>query len=73
MNNEKTYYKINRERLLKRAKEYYENNKERLKQQARSKYKELPNKEKSMDRGYGRNSYQIMSEKGKQKLKIYQI
>ena len=31
MNNEKTYYKINRERLLKRAKEYYENNKERLK------------------------------------------
>ena len=33
---ETTYYKINREKILKRAKDYYENNKEILRTKARN-------------------------------------
>ena len=46
MNSKTTYYQINKEKLLNRAKEYRENNKERLWEQARNKYRELCNTEK---------------------------
>ena len=46
MNSKTTYYQINKEKLLNRAKEYRENNKERLWEQERNKYRELCNTEK---------------------------
>ena len=53
MNDRTTYYQINRERILNRAKEYYENNKKRLRELATDKYRELSNKEKDIRREYG--------------------
>ena len=38
---EKTYYQINRDVILNRAKDYYENDTERLREQARDKYRNL--------------------------------
>ena len=43
---ELTYYHINRDLILYRAKDYYENDKERLRGQARDKYKNLSEEEK---------------------------
>ena len=43
---ELTYYQINRNVILNRAKDYYDNNKERLRQQARDKYRNLFEEEK---------------------------
>ena len=41
-----TYYQINRDVILNRAKDYYENDKERLRLQARDKYRNLSEEEK---------------------------
>ena len=41
-----TYYQINRDVILNRAKDYYENDKERLRVQARDKYRNLSGEEK---------------------------
>ena len=41
MSDKTTYYKENRERVLKRTKEYYKNSKERSREQATNKYREL--------------------------------
>ena len=43
---ETTYYQINSEVILNRAKDYYENNKELLKERAKNKYRQLSEKEK---------------------------
>ena len=41
-----TYYKKNREVILKRAKDYYESDKERLREQARDTYRNLSEEQK---------------------------
>ena len=41
MRDRTTYYEINRETILNKAKEYYENNKEILREKARNKYIEF--------------------------------
>ena len=46
MNNKNTYYEINKEKLLNRAKQYHDKNKERLGELTKNKYRELSNKEK---------------------------
>ena len=46
MSDRTTYYEINRETILNKAKEYYENNKEILREKARNRYIELYNKER---------------------------
>ena len=43
---EKTYYQINRDVMLNRAKDYYENDEERLREQARDKYRNFSEEEK---------------------------
>ena len=45
-----TYYQINRDVILNRAKDYYENDKERLKRQARNKCRNLSEEEKNQKR-----------------------
>ena len=40
-NTDLTYYKKNRDVILKRAKDSYKNNKERLREQAKNKYRNL--------------------------------
>ena len=66
-----TYYQKNRDVILNRAKDYYKNDKEWLKEQARDKYRHLSEGEKNK-REYGRNRYDNMSDKKKQRLKEYQ-
>ena len=44
--NETTYYQINREVILNRAKDYYENNKELLTERAKNKYRDYLKKKK---------------------------
>ena len=61
MSDKTTYYQINKETILNRAKKYYNDNKERLKEQARNKYRKLTEKEKK-EREYGRNRYHNMFE-----------
>ena len=53
---ETTYYQINREVILNRAKEYYENKKELLRERerAKNKYRELSEEEKNINREYGK-------------------
>ena len=41
-------------------------------EQAGNKYRELSNEEKNIERTYGRNRYQNMSEENKQRLQEYQ-
>ena len=41
-----TYYQINRDVILNRAREYYENDKERLREQTKFKYRNLSEEEK---------------------------
>ena len=41
-----TYYKKNRDAILKRAKAYYKNDKERLREQARDNYRNLSEEDK---------------------------
>ena len=41
-----TYYQINQDVILNRARDYYENNKERLKEQAKNKYRNLSEEKK---------------------------
>ena len=43
---ETTYYKINSETVLNRAKDYYENNKEVLREKSKIKYRELKGQNK---------------------------
>ena len=69
---ELTYYQINRDVILNRAKDYYENDKKRLREQARDKYRNLSEEEKNKKREYGKNRYHNMSEEKKQRLKEYQ-
>ena len=51
---ETTYYQINREVILNRAKDYYETNKKLLRERTKNKYRELSEEEKiykeSMDK-----------------------
>ena len=42
-----TYYQINRDVILNRAKDYYENDKERLREQVRNKYRSSSEEEKN--------------------------
>ena len=42
-----TYYQINRDVILNRARDYYENNKKRLREQAKNKYRNLSEEEKN--------------------------
>ena len=68
-----TYYKRNREIILKRAKDcYYVTDKERLREKARNKYRNLSVEDKNKKREYGKNRYHNMSEEKKQKLKEHQ-
>ena len=67
-----TYYKRNRDVILKGAKYYYENDKERLRIQARDKYRNLSEEEKNKKREYVKNRYCNMSEEEKKRLKEYQ-
>ena len=69
---ELTYYQINKDVTLNRAKDYYENDKERLRGQARVKYRNLSEEEKNKKREYGKRRYRNMSEEKKQRLKEYQ-
>ena len=64
-----TYYQINRDVILNRARDYYENNKERLREQARNKYRNLSEEEKNKKREYTKNRYNNMSEEKKTKIK----
>ena len=59
---ELTYYQINRDVILNRAKDYYENDKKRLKVQARDKFRKLSEEQKNKKREYGKNRYLNMSE-----------
>ena len=65
------YYQRNRDFILNRAEDYYKNNKEILTDNAIDKYRNL-SEEANKKRGYGKNRYENMSEKKKQKLKEYQ-
>ena len=47
-----TYYQINRDVILNRARDYYKNNKERLREQARNKNRNLSEEEKNKKREY---------------------
>ena len=67
-----TYYQINQDVTLNRARDYYENDKERLREQARNKYRNLSEEEKNKKREYTKNRYNNMSEEKKQRLKEYQ-
>ena len=71
-NTDLTYYQINRDLILNKAKDYCKNNKEWLKEQPRDKYKSLFEEEKNKKREYGKNRYHNMSEEKKQRLKEYQ-
>ena len=59
---ELTYYQINRDVILNRAKDYYENDKKRLKVQAKDKFRKLSEEQKNKKREYGKNRYRNMSE-----------
>ena len=68
-----TYYQINRDVTLNKAKEYYKNNNQRLKKQARDECRNLSDDvKKKKKREYGKNRYHNMSEEKKQELKRYQ-
>ena len=67
-----TYFQINQDVILNRARDYYENNKERLREQAKNKYRNLSEEEKNKKREYTKNRYNNMSEEKKQRLKEYQ-
>ena len=67
-----TYYQINREIMLNRAKYYYGNNKARLIEQARNKYRNLSEEDEKKKREYGKNRYHNLSEEKKQESKEYQ-
>ena len=45
-NTDLTYYKKNRDVVLRKAKDYYKNNKDRLREQARDKYRNLSEEKK---------------------------
>ena len=64
-----TYYQINRDVILNRARDYYENNKERLREQAKNKYRNLSEEEKNKKREYIKNRNHNMSEEKKNKAK----
>ena len=60
-----TYYQVNRDVILNRAKDYYENDKERLRGQARDKYRNLSDEGKNKKIEYGKNRYRNRSEEKK--------
>ena len=64
-----TYYQINQDVILNRARDYYENNKERLREQAKNKYRNLSEEEKNKKREYIKNRNHNMSEEKKNKAK----
>ena len=68
---ETTYYQINRDVILNRAKDYYKNDKEILRDNISDKYRNL-SEQKNKKREYGRTTDNKMSEEKKQKLKKYQ-
>ena len=57
-----TYFQINQDVILNRARDYYENNKERLREQAKNKYRNLSEEEKNKKREYSKNRYHNISE-----------
>ena len=62
-----TYYRRNREVILKRAKDYYENNKELLRGRAKNKHTELFEEEKNIKREYEKKTDIIICLKRKNK------
>ena len=60
-----TYYQINRDVMLNRARDYYENDKERLREQGKNKYRNLSEEEKNKKREYSKNRYHNMKKKNK--------
>ena len=50
-----TYYQINRDVILNRAKHYHKNDKERLMEKARDKYRNLSEEDKNTKREYRKN------------------
>ena len=73
-----SYYWLNREELLKKAKtkycnkggkekaaKYYEDNKEALNEKARNKYKNLTRKESELKRQYSKNRYNKLKQQHK--------
>ena len=72
MISETTYYQINKEVILNRAKDYYENKKELLRERAKNKYRELSEKEKYIKREVEKKVIITCLKKKKQKLKEYQ-
>ena len=59
-----TYYQINRDVILNRARDYYENDKERLREQGKNKYRNLSEEEKNKKkREYSKNRYHNMKKK----------
>ena len=67
-----TYYQINWNIILNKAKDCYKNNKKRLREPAQDKYESLSEQENNKKREYGNNRYHNMSEEKKQRLKEYQ-
>ena len=61
-----TYYQINRDVILNRAKDYYENDKERLREQARDKYRNLSEEEKIKKENMGKIDTTICLKKRKE-------
>ena len=60
-----TYYQINRDVILNRARDFYENDKERLREQGKNKYRNLSEEEKIKKREYSKNRYHNMKKKTK--------
>ena len=67
-----TYYQINQDVTLNRARDYYENDKERLREQARNKYRNLSEEERNNKREYRKTRHRNMSAEVKKRLKEYQ-
>ena len=60
-----TYYQINRDVILNRARDYYENDKERLREQAKNKYRNLSEEEKNKKENIGKTDIVICLKKRK--------
>ena len=64
-----TYYQINRDVILNRARDYYENDKERLREQAKNKYRNLSEEEKNKKENIGKTDIVICVKKRKKDWK----
>ena len=65
-----TYYQINWNIILNKAKDCYKNNKKRLREPAQDKYESLSEQENNKKREYGNKRYHNMSEEKKQTKRI---